>query len=244
MNEPSTLLEKEKCLTEIAKETECTKDKNDYNLDNLSYLPGYNKDDYILSKNSISENAIVSGNLTIYDTKPLISYFEGKKTYDYLNDDLKVRPFILSRSTTFGSGKHVFHWLGDNYSREEDIKSSISGIFNFNIFGIPFTGADICGFYNNANKELCLRWYNLGSFYPFMRNHDQKKSVDQFPWSFDDENAIKSIKKTINYRYSLLRYMYSQLFLISLNEKGSFFKPIMFEFLKMIILMKISKVKL
>ena len=63
-----------------------------------------------------------------------------------------------------------------------------------------------------------------------MRNHDQKKSVDQFPWSFDDENAIKSIKNTINYRYSLLRYMYSQLFLISLNEKGSFFKPIMFEF--------------
>ena len=28
----------------------------------------------------------------------------------------------------------------------------------------------------------------------------------------------------------MLRYIYSQLFLISLNEKGSFFKPIMFEF--------------
>ena len=63
-----------------------------------------------------------------------------------------------------------------------------------------------------------------------MRNHDQKKSIDQFPWSFNDEKAIKSIKNTINCRYSLLRYMYSQLFLISLNEKGSFFKPLMFEF--------------
>ena len=237
MNEPSTLLEKEKCLTEIAKETECTKDKNDYNLDNLSYLPGYNKDDYQLSKNSISENAIVSGNLTVYDTKPLISYFEGKKTYDYLNDDLKVRPFILSRSTTFGSGKHVFHWLGDNYSEESNIKNSISGIFNFNIFGIPFTGADICGFFDDSTKNLCIRWYNLGAFYPFMRNHNDIKGKNQYPWSFKDINdtknnydAIKLIKNNINCRYSLLRYMYSQLFLISLNEKGSFFKPLMFEF--------------
>ena len=231
MNEPATLLSKdEKCLTEIAEESDCTKDKNMYHMDNLAYIPGYYNSMVTLSSKSISENALMNDTFTIYDAKPLISYFEGETTFNYLYNDLKVRPFILSRSTTLGSGKYVFHWLGDNYSREEDIKSSISGIFNFNIFGIPFTGADICGFYNNANKELCLRWYNLGSFYPFMRNHDQKKSVDQFPWSFDDENAIKSIKNTINYRYSLLRYMYSQLFLISLNEKGSFFKPIMFEF--------------
>ena len=39
---------------------------------------------------------------------------------------------------------------------------------------------------------------------------------------------VKIIKDVINCRYSLLRYMYSQLFLISLNEKGSFFKPVMF----------------
>ena len=239
MNEPSTLLENEKCITEIAKEDECTKDKNMYCADKLAYLPGYNLKDgeYILSKNSISENAILKGNLTVYDTKPLISYFEGKKTYDYLNTNLNVRPFILSRSTSFGSGKHVFHWLGDNYSEESNIKNSISGIFNFNIFGIPFTGADICGFFGNSNKDLCLRWYNLGAFYPFMRNHNDKNGKDQFPWSFGGINgasnnydAVQLIKNNINCRYSLLRYMYSQLFLVSLNEKGSFFKPLMFEF--------------
>ena len=69
-----------------------------------------------------------------------------------------------------------------------------------------------------------------------MRNHNDKDAKDQYPWSFKDDNgnnnydAIKLIKNNINCRYSLLRYMYSQLFLISLNEKGSFFKPIMFEF--------------
>ena len=238
MNEPTTLLENEKCFTEIAKEDECTKDKNQFDKDNLVYLPGYNaeKGEYILSNNSISENALVCGNLTVYDTKPLISYLEGKKTYEYLNTNINTRPFILSRGTSFGSGKYVFHWLGDNFSEESNIKNSVSGIFNFNIFGIPFIGADICGFFEDSNKDLCLRWYNLGAFYPFMRNHNDKDAKDQYPWSFKDDNgnnnydAIKLIKNNINCRYSLLRYMYSQLFLISLNEKGSFFKPIMFEF--------------
>ena len=231
MNEPSNLLKNEKCKTEIAEENYCTNDKNKYDLDNLAYIPGGNdNNEGTLSLRGISENAIINGNLTVYDTRPLIAYYEGKTTYDYLYNNLKFRPFILSRSTSIGSGKYVFHWLGDNYSQESDIKNSISGIFNFNIFGIPFTGADICGFFDNATKDLCLRWYNLGAFYPFMRNHNKKGAKDQFPWSFDDDNAIKIIKNTINYRYSLLRYMYSQLFLISINEKAGFFKPIMFEF--------------
>ena len=236
MNEPANLLKNSTCLTEILEESDYTKDKNIYNFEDLPYIPGYNNENQkeTLSLKGISENAIANGNLTIYDTKPLIAYYEGLATYDYLYNKLNFRPFILSRSTTIGSGKYVFHWLGDNYSQESDIKNSISGIFNFNIFGIPFTGADICGFLKDSNKDLCLRWYNLGAFYPFMRNHNSKKSIDQYPWSFKENNekydSIKMIKNIINCRYSLLRYMYSQLFLISLNEKGSFFKPVMFEF--------------
>ena len=236
MNEPANLLDNSICSTEILEESDISKDKNIYNRDNLAYIPGYNSKSpkETLSLKSISENALVKDNLTIYDTKPLIGYYEGVVTYNYLYNNLKLRPFILSRSTTLGSGKYVFHWLGDNYSEESNIKNSISGIFNFNIFGIPFTGADICGFFNDSKKDLCLRWYNLGAFYPFMRNHNSKRAIDQYPWSFgeksDKYDAIQMIKNIINCRYSLLRYMYSQLFLISMNEKGSFFKPVMFEF--------------
>ena len=140
-----------------------------------------------------------------------------------------MRPFILSRSTTLGSGKYTFHWLGDNLSTFANLKNSISGIFNFNIFGIPYTGSDICGFMENASKNLCIRWYNLGAFYPFMRNHNFFNAKDQYPWTFGDD-AVKIINKNIKMRYSLIRYFYSQFFLISLNEKGSFFKPLMFEF--------------
>ena len=94
---------------------------------------------------------------------------------------------------------------------------------------MPFIGADICGFNGDANGKLCARWYNVGAFYPFSRNHNHRRNRDQYPWNFG-ENIENIIKKDILVRYSLIRYFYSQLFLVSLNEKGAFFKPIMFEY--------------
>ena len=196
----------------------------------LSYIPGYIDNTNVLIAGSLSLNAITYNNERLYNNKPLLSVYQCKQTYNYLKRKLPhKRPFILTRANSLGTGNYAFHWLGDNFSKNDYIKYSISGIFNYNIFGIPLTGADICGFNNNADDKLCARWYNVGAFYPFSRNHNSRSAKDQYPWTFG-QNIENIIKKDIMVRYSLIRYFYSQLFLVSLNEKGAFFKPVMFEY--------------
>lgn len=93
-----------------------------------------------------------------------------------------VRPFLLSRSTFPGSGKHMAHWLGDNYALWEYMKYSIQGVLQFQLFQvspnnenhavpcsssfaqIPMVGADTAGFNRNTDEELANRWHSLSAF--------------------------------------------------------------------------------
>ena len=248
MNEPAMIGGHRGDLAEIVDSSQVTKDKNIY-LD-IPYLPGEGPLHTSLSHNTISVNAYSRKNdpknnfYTMYNVKSLISKIQIKITNEYLNS-VDKRPFIVSRANTIGHGKYAFHWLGDNISTFEMLRWSISGIFNYNIFGVPFSGADICGFHHSSTDELCARWHILGSFYPFSRNHNVDTGLPQEPWEFnsrsrfEDRNdnnrpiegyTLHAAKVGIKMRYSLMRYAYSQFMLISLGKKGAYFKPAFFEF--------------
>ncbi len=38
------------------------------------------------------------------------------------------------------------------------MKRSLIGMVEFNWFGIPFNGADICGFAESPSEEMCIRY--------------------------------------------------------------------------------------
>jgi len=179
----------------------CNYGDEDYRVFN----PGHNR----LETNGVCLNAKHIDGLTEREVHNFNGLFNAKTTYATLKNKLNFKqPFILTRSTAPGSGKYAIHWTGDNNSGWEWMKISIAGILNFNMFGIPFVGADICGFAGEAWEELCVRWMQLGTVYPFYRNHNFLGSPDQDPFSFGDTMIEGSIT-SIRLRYSFLKYYYS-----------------------------------
>lgn len=144
----------------------------------LPFIPGiWNLDNMTLSLNATHPQ---SGQRQ-YDTHSLFGHMEAKATHEFLRGSLNVsqpqklegkRTFLLSRSTFAGSGAYTQHWLGDNHRTWADMQTSIAGVMNFNMFGIPVVGPDTCGFFGeagNVTQELCARWIQLATFYPFAR---------------------------------------------------------------------------
>ena len=235
MNEPAMIYVDDENRGEILPEGK-TFDPNMNRYEYLPYIPGYRKDHPNIRTRSLSENSYSNSLnenefLYGYNFKPLMNYIENMITNADIISITNKRPFILSRSTALGHGKYSFHWLGDNTADYEHMRNGVNGIFQFQIYGVPMTGDDICGFFNDSWDEICARWMSLGSFFPFSRNHNHADYKSQEPYVFGKNSlTYKSSKLALNMKYSLLRYYYTNLFKVSLGEKGSFFKPLFFEY--------------
>ncbi|NXK82726.1 LYAG glucosidase, partial [Amazona guildingii] len=86
--------------------------------------------------------------------------------------------------------------------------ASPAEVLLFNLFGVPLVGADICGFAGDTSEELCVRWTQLGTFYPFMRNHNDHGARPQEPYAFSPA-AQAAMRTALHLRYSLLPFLYT-----------------------------------
>uniref|UniRef100_A0A671MGB4 Lysosomal alpha-glucosidase-like n=1 Tax=Sinocyclocheilus anshuiensis TaxID=1608454 RepID=A0A671MGB4_9TELE len=146
-------------------------------LENPPYTPG------ILGGTLKAKTVCASARQKIsthYNIHSLYGLMEAKATESALRKITDKRPFVISRSTFPSQGKYSGHWLGDNRSQWKDLATSIPGMLTFNILGIPLIGADICGFGGSTTEELCVRWTQLGAFYPFSRNHNSIDEQENF----------------------------------------------------------------
>lgn len=176
---------------------------------------------------SLDVAALHANGQTEYNLHSLYGYLGSKATSQYFIQK-QTRPFIISRSSFPGHHKWASKWLGDNFSQWSFMEYSITGIFNFGMFGIPMMGADICGFLGNTNLELCARWTQLGTMYPFSRNHNNASSIPQEPWAFGSL-LIETNQVSIRNKYMLQLYYYTHMMRIS-QEGGMFFKPAYWEY--------------
>jgi alpha-glucosidase (family GH31 glycosyl hydrolase) len=100
-----------------------------------------------LNVKTLDMTAVHYNNTLEYDAHNLFGLTEAIATRQSLeNLRPNERSFVLTRSTFPSSGHHVAHWTGDNNSDYNNLYWSIVGMLNFNIFGVPLVGSDICGF--------------------------------------------------------------------------------------------------
>ncbi|KAL0483373.1 lysosomal alpha-glucosidase [Acrasis kona] len=191
------------------------------------YTPGsqYNR---TLSSKSLRPDTLTHLGLQ-YDVHNLYGLYQINSTARSLQKyrDQK-RAMILTRGNFVGMGSMAAHWTGDNWSSWLYLRLSISGILNMQLFGIQFVGSDICGFLNDTTYELCSRWTQVGSLYPFSRNHNGLNQRAQEPYVFGGEFTAMA-RTHLNLRYSLLFYMYTQFFMGSINQ-GTVWRPLFVEF--------------
>ncbi|XP_061021942.1 maltase-glucoamylase isoform X3 [Dama dama] len=198
---------------------------------NLNYPPFTPKilDGYLFSK-SICMDAVQHWGRQ-YDIHNLYGYSMAIATAETVKTVFpSKRSLILTRSTFAGSGKFAAHWLGDNAATWNDLRWSIAGMLEFNLFGIPMVGADICGFLLDTSEELCRRWMQLGAFYPFSRNHNGQGYKAQDPASFGtDSLLLNSSRHYLTIRYTLLPYLYT-LFYRAHSRGDTVARPLLHEF--------------
>ncbi|EDV27381.1 uncharacterized protein TRIADDRAFT_21692, partial [Trichoplax adhaerens] len=185
-----------------------------------------------LNTKTLDMDALHYHGILEYDAHNLYGLLEARATHKSLISISSKRPFVLSRSTWPGSGVYTAHWTGDNHATFDDMHNSIIGVLNFQLFGIPMIGSDICGFNGDSNEELCARWMELGAFYPFARNHNTKGAKPQEPYTWKSVASISS--QVLSLRYSLLPYYYTLFYQVTTanaeHRTGVVLEPLFFEF--------------
>ncbi|MBS1954037.1 MAG: alpha-glucosidase [Cyanobacteria bacterium SZAS-4] len=149
------------------------------------------------------------GKLGHYEVRNLYGSMMSRSSYEgMLALRPNQRPFILTRSGYAGVQRYAAVWLGDNMSWWHHLARSIPMLLNMGLSGVAFSGVDIGGFGHNCSGELLTRWYALGLFYPYFRNHCWMKGDSQEPWAFGP-TVEAHCRKFIETRYRLLPYIYS-----------------------------------
>ena len=101
-------------------------------------------------------------------------------------------------------------WVGDKYSTWDGLVLALNNMFISANAGYATVGSDIGGYKDNTtpqNKNLFLRWTQLGSLLPVMENGG-KTDDHHMPWLFDN-NTVQIYRYFAELHHELVPYFYS-----------------------------------
>jgi alpha-glucosidase len=139
------------------------------------------------------------------------------------------RHFTINRAFSPGDQRLGYcTWSGDIPSTWSSFADVPKDLLNFSLAGMYYGSCDIGGFQGTPTKEMLVRWFQAGVFFPIMRSHSNIGTTARFPflWGTDGEAAMR---KALNLRYKLLPYIYS-LGQEAYNTGAPIMRPLVMEF--------------
>ncbi|HEY1759438.1 MAG TPA: TIM-barrel domain-containing protein [Bryobacteraceae bacterium] len=133
----------------------------------------------------------------------------SRATYEGLRAlEPDMRPFVLTRATFAGGQRYAATWTGDNSSSWNHLRMTTPMLENLGLSGFALSGADVGGYAGTPSAELLTKWFEVGAFQPIDRDHTEKGTGDQEPWTGGPEQ--ESIRRHfLETRYRLLPYLYT-----------------------------------
>lgn len=142
----------------------------------------------------------------------------------------KLRPgqriLLFSRASSIGAHRFSGIWTGDNSSWWSHLDLIMHQLPGINMAGFLFTGCDLGGFGKDTTRELLVRFMQLGTWTPLMRNHSSSGTRRQEPYAFEDNQDLAAL---VQHRYRLVPYLYST-FLKAAKEDDMMFRPLAFDY--------------
>ena len=147
----------------------------------------------------------------------------SKINYEAIKEKNKENDiFIFSRSGfLFSSNNSMSFWAGDqlvDWSKDDGLPSVIISFLSSSFSGIAVNHSDIGGYttvaWKKREKELFLRWTEVGAFSIIMRTHEGNRPDKNVQFDYDDE-TLKHFSKFSRIYESLkeyYKYVYEEYF--------------------------------
>ncbi len=161
--------------------------------------------------------------------------YVNKTVYEGLRrDDPGRRTFILTRSAFSGMQRYgTATWSGDVGHDWETLRRQITAGLGQMSAGLPWWTCDAGGFFrpadqysNPAYHELFIRWFQTAAFFPLLRVHGYMSNTE--PWQYGEE-VEQLVSQTLDLRYRLLPYIYSEASRVSFSG-STLMRPLVMDF--------------
>lgn len=145
------------------------------------------------------------------------------------------RVCILTRSAFLGQQRYgMINWSGDIGGTWDAFRRQIVAGLNYTLTGLPYWTTDIGGFFrprqaqyiDEKYHELLIRWFQWGAFNPIFRVHGFQSETE--PWKYG-EVVEEIIKSTLNLRYHLIPYIYSEAWQVT-KYGSTMMRPLVMDF--------------